>query len=204
MRCLIENEVGHHANHMGFPSIRGCHGIVFVAASGLYGLHNYGGDNPDQWNDRAETFASFVTTHPSWRGGASALYGACFVTQVNGSGRGYGTSAPRVNWKAELVKFADKLQFFGPIWGYNLASSTCVPPCYVDFINVGNTSCIISVKSWDKTDSTSAPNTHPADHKLMRRSPNGIGYALQGTASMITKNVNADNLKTFQPEKLRG
>jgi hypothetical protein len=203
MRCLIENELGYHASHMGFPSIRGCHAIVFVTASGLYGLHNYGGDNPDQWNDRADAFASFMTTHPGWRGGVTALYGVCFATPVNNSARGYGTS-PKINWKAELSKFAEKLQFAGTIWGYDLAGSGCAPPCYVDFINVGNTSCVISAKAWNKDHANPGANTHPADHKLMRRPPNGIGYTIQATAPMITKNVSDAGLKVFQPEKLRG
>lgn len=203
MRCLIENEVGYHATHMGFPSIRGCHAIVLVTASGLFGLHNYGGDNPDQWTDRATAFAGWVTAHPRWQGGAAALYGACFVTTVAGSARGYGTSNPALNWKSELKKFADMLNFPGKIFGLDLARTACLPPCYVDVLNVGNTRAVLSAKTWNKNDGTQGPNTHPQDHQLMRRPPNGLGYTIQATAPQITRKVTSAGLTTVLPIELR-
>lgn len=203
MRCLIENEVGYHADHMGFPSIRGCHAIVLVTASGLYGLHNYGGDNPDQWQDRATTFANWVTNHNRWQGGATALYGACYFTASGNSARGYGTSNPLVNWKGELKKFADLLGFHGKIYGLDLGTTGNAAPCYVDVLNVGNTSVVLSAKTWVPADGTKGANTHPADHQLMRRPPNGIGYVIQATAPQIVRKVSAAGLKSHIPQTLR-
>jgi hypothetical protein len=57
---LSENEVGFDPTDIGFPTIRGCHAILYVTAGGLFGIHNYGGDNPAQFQERAAVFRDFV------------------------------------------------------------------------------------------------------------------------------------------------
>jgi hypothetical protein len=198
MVYLSENEVGFDPTDISFPSIRGCHAIIYVTANGLFGLHNYGGDNPAQFQERAAVFRDFVRGHGQGNGAAKTMYGVCYATTQ----RGYGTN-PKQNWLRELVTFATALNFNGPLYGYNLANRSFLPPAYVACGKVGDT-CVIQVKPWDEGDKTEGPNNNPADYKMIARNKNGVGYELKATKQRVVTAVTTAGLVTVYPEKLRG
>ncbi len=57
---LHENEVGYSAEGLGFPSIEGCHAIVFHGAKGLFGLHSFGGEREPALSAKAQAFGEFL------------------------------------------------------------------------------------------------------------------------------------------------
>jgi hypothetical protein len=198
---LKENEVGFDQNDIGFPSISGCHAIVYVTANGLFGIHNFGGADQASWADRSAVFANFVTNHPPGPGTGRHLYGVCYATGANS--RGYGLQAPKAVWTRELAAFAMALGYGGPISGYDLVNRGIPPSVYVLFHNVGST-CVIQVKAWTDNDATRGPNATPLDHQMFRRHPNGVGYFLQQTSQNVVTAVTTTGLVTVYPEKLRG
>jgi hypothetical protein len=196
---LSENEVGFHQIRLGFPSISGCHAIVYVA-NGLFGLHNFGGADQAQWAERATAFAGFVTSRAGGPGAGKHLYGVCYATGANS--RGYGLASPKQVWTRELTAFATALGYGGPISGYDLTNLGTPPSVYVLFENVGAT-CVIQVKGWSKGDGPTGPNASPLDHQMIARNTNGVGYGLKPKNNVVTS-VPTSGLRTVYPEKLRG
>jgi hypothetical protein len=137
---LSENEVGFDPTDLGFPSIGGCHAVVYVTANGLFGLHNFGGAERDVWPGRSAVFANFVKNHAGYRGAGKLLYGVCYAT--GGTSRGYGDTAPKKIWTEELAAFAKALDYRGEIYGYDLVNQSFPPAAYVDFHKI-DTTCVI-------------------------------------------------------------
>jgi len=200
MIYLSENEIGFDAQGLGFPSIRGCHAIVYVTSNGLFGLHNYGGDLARDWPERSAVFGQFVSGHAQGTGAGKTLYGVCYATTqraytVNGI-------APKQNWKGELAAFAAAVGFNGPIYGYDLAGRGFQPPAYVHYTSVGST-CVIQVKPWNKADSGEGANNTPQDYQMIARNKNGVGYELKATKQQVVTSMSTAGLTTVYPEKLR-
>src|ERR1700722_1924592 len=63
MQYVNMHDVVFDGEAMGFPSLMGCHGIVYSTDVGMYGYHNYGGSATAKFKVRAELFAEFVNTH---------------------------------------------------------------------------------------------------------------------------------------------
>jgi hypothetical protein len=200
MIYLSENEVGFDTQGLGFPSIRGCHAIVYVTSRGLFGLHNYGGDLARDWPERSEAFKDFVTSHASGDGTGKALYGVCFATTQRAYG--VGASTQKLNWTGELTAFADKLGFTGAIYGYDIAGKGFPPPAYVHVTSAGAT-CVIQVKPWDKADAGEGPNPSPADYQMIARRGSGVGYELKATKANVVISMTTTGLQTVYPAKLR-
>lgn len=200
MRYLSENELGFDANGIGFPSIRGCHAVVYVTSQGMFGVHNFGGADSASWKDRSDAFGVFVHGHANGNATGKSLYGICFAS--GNDSRGYGVGDYKAVWLGELSKFAAAVGFGGPIYGYDMAKQAVPPPVYVEANRVGDTS-VVQMKAWHKPDANKDINLSPNDHVMMRRNKNGVGYALQATAADVVTSVTRTNLKTVYPEKLR-
>ena len=199
---LSENEVGFNTSDLGFPSISGCHAIVYVTTNGLFGLHNFGGADQVSWPERSAVLASFVNGYAGGPGAGRLLYGVCYAT--GGNSRGYGVTSPKQVWTEELGAFAEALGYSGAIWGYDLASQGVPPSVYVLFHREGSiTTCVIQVKAWNPAHSASGANPSPNDHQMIRRNQNGVGYSLQPKPNVVTS-VTTAGLVTVYPEKLRG
>ncbi|HEY3910448.1 MAG TPA: hypothetical protein VGM07_11215 [Stellaceae bacterium] len=198
-KYLSENEVGYDQTELGFPSITGCHAIVYMTTDRLFGLHNYGGDARVHWMERSAALASFVSSHAG--GAGRLLYGVCYAT--GGNPRGYGGNAPKNVWTEELAAFAEALGYGGEIWGYDLADSGIASPAYVLYHRPAGTTCVIQVKAWNQAHSVRGQNPSPNDHKMMRRNEDGVGYRLQAQPNVVTS-VTTAGLRTVYPEKLRG
>ena len=112
MLHLSMNQVGFDARALGFPSVLGCNAIVLQTRQGLIGLHNYGGDSPDQFAPRAAAFKAFAQrcniVHSAH---GCNLYSTINVRHSNRSKDGLDKKI----WKDELVAFAKALNFAGPI-----------------------------------------------------------------------------------------
>lgn len=196
-RYVSERELVYSPDVLGFPSIMGCHGIVYVTNAGLFGYHNYGGETSAQYNDRAAAFAEFVTNHPAGPGVGSALFGACYLTQAGTTIRAYGAS-PRPKWIAELTAFATALNFNGPIHGYDFGTFPAIgASSYSEFSRV-NATCVVQVKTWTAVGSTSAPNT---DHVNIRYNPrlNVLENQTRNTINLVPP----AGLRTVYPQQLR-
>ncbi|MEA2726149.1 MAG: hypothetical protein QOF70_624 [Acetobacteraceae bacterium] len=160
MLYLSEREVGWDPELIGFPSIGGCHAIVYVTSGGLFGFHNYGGSANNTWQDRAEAFANFVRSH-DYNATGSRLYGVAFVLEK----RGY--SPPQVeNWKGELKTFAAALGFTGKIRGFDLSSTDISGSAYVEYRKT-NDKCAIFVSPWQTVLSSTGANVNGPDHKII-------------------------------------
>lgn len=200
MRYLAENELGFDPTGLGYPGIRGCHAVVYVTSQGLFGLHNFGGADDTSWKDRSDAFGVYVHAHAKGNATGKALYGICFASGKDS--RGYGVGDYKSVWRGELTRFAGAVGFSGPIYGYDMAKQNVPPPVYVEAGWVGDTS-VVQMKAWNKDDASKDNNLSPADHVLMRRNPNGVGYKLQATSEKVVTSVTRTGLKTVYPEKLR-
>lgn len=205
MTFLGNNHIGFDATELGFPSIAGCHAIVLVTATGLYGLHNMGGADPGQWEGRSGAFGTYVKGQGGSYG-ATMLYGVCFATGDNS--RGYG-NAGKTGWLNELVSFAKKVDYAGPIWGYDLSDQLVPPSVTVLFNRVGAT-CVIQVKPYVPTEDTKGAVANAAHHKLMRLGPGqnaqnaGNKYVVENITTQVVTATTMGPFKTVYPGKLRG
>lgn len=146
MKYLMEHEAGFDPEAIGFPSIMGCHAIVFQTAVGLWGYHNAGGSGSDKFAPRSRLFQTFIENHFLAAGKGVCLYGCTFVSNNK---RGYSGTA-KDSWKAELKQFAKTLGYKGAVRGYDLAKSLNGQDdsAYVEFRKTG-ASCNVYVKKWD-------------------------------------------------------
>ncbi|WP_372619001.1 hypothetical protein [Falsiroseomonas sp.] len=203
-RYVSEREYVFSPNVLGFPSIQGCHAVVYVTDGGLFGFHNAGGEMPDKYGPRAAAFAAFVAGHPSGGAPGRAIYCACYATPRNSGSGNFSVRAypqPRKEaWTAEAAAFAAAVGFTnGPIYGFDFGQSDHTGlSAYSEFARTGAT-CVIQVKPWSEADKTTAVNT---DHvNIQYLSGNGPGLTNQ-TRTTITA-VNPAGLKTVYPERLR-
>ena len=166
MLHLLEHEFGRAAERIGFPSVMGCHAIVVLTETGLYGFHNAGGSAEGDWTSRATNFAEFCKDGRGFeRKKALALYGVTFV-KTNQRGYTLGSAEQLVqSWTGELQAFAKALGLKCPIYGFDLADRgyTTGTSAYIEFRKVGG-SCIILVQPWNKGDATTAPRQPNRNH----------------------------------------
>lgn len=197
MMYLRENEVGFDQESFGFPSIDGCHAVVYQTVAGLFGIHNLGGVGEEHFGDRADIFRDFVQGHASGASPGERLYGVCFAT----TRRGYRADA-NANWRRELNTFADRLGFDGPIYGYDLAGRPfpAGASVYVRYDKVGN-ACVIQVKPWNDADARRGDNPHdPDDYQHFGRRPRGLEF--MAIAPRVIVDVTDAGLTTVYPVRL--
>ena len=113
---IPENHIGFDATHIGFPSIKGCHGIVLQTGAGLYGYHAFGGEKPEQAQLRASAFEQFVQQREIAYE-AKKIYAACNLKK-----RYYGEGL-KAKWKDEIKKYADEFHLdYGSVKGFDLST----------------------------------------------------------------------------------
>jgi hypothetical protein len=194
LKYVGEREFCFDQSELGFPSISGCHAIVYVTANGLFGYHNYGGQTPDRWPGMSAAFGNFVHGNVNGGGAGKLIYGVCYAT----TNRSYPGIA-KATWLAELAAFGTAVGFTGPIWGYDLAVSGIPPSAYVTFFHTQGT-CVIQVRKWVDHEDTLGPNASPTDHKTT--APASPVYKINNVANVVVS-VGATALKTVYPDKLR-
>lgn len=145
MKYLMENEAGFDPDSIGFPSIQGCHAIVYQTSVGLWGYHNFGGSGASAFKKRANLFRDFVEDHFIAAGTGECLYGCTFV---GNNARGY-SGSPSASWKKELKQFAIALDYKGSIMGFDLSTKLTnnADSAYVEYRKSG-AKCRIYVKKW--------------------------------------------------------
>ena len=163
-RYALEHQVVFHETHIGFPSLLGCHGLVYVTDAGLFGYHNYGGEIKDRYTPRFAKVTEWLRAHPSGRSPGRAVYGACFLTpKADGTCRAYDPPAKQ-SWIAELTAFAAACNgFAGPIYGYDLGLSGTTGSAIAEFTRVGAT-CVVQVRPWGNGEK--ATETKPNDNSV--------------------------------------
>lgn len=205
MKYLMEHEMAFDAQQLGFPSIQGCHAIVYQTSAGLYGFHVAGGSGDNRWAGNARLFAQFINGHGGTAHSASRLYGASFI---GNNQRGYAVSAFSVKeyrrkWKAELVTFSSAIGYSGKISGYDLHKSFAAgnPSAYVEY-RVNGDKCDMYVRQWAHGDaSPRVANAAPLDHKQKT----GGSIENQGITNLanVVSQVNVAGLAQVHKEKLR-
>jgi hypothetical protein len=193
MRFLLEHEAGFDTEGLGFPSINGCHAIGFLTQLGLFGFHNAGGSGKEKFDERAGLFSDYVKT--LCRGALPKgvhLYGCSFVSDGR---RGYTVGRTAEEWEAELLAFAKRLHFSGPISGFDLAkwSSDLTRSAYVEYRCLGKR-CFIFAKVWSEAHKATVPNPMGLRHKNIIGSRQPVG--------VITA-VDTTNLSPIVPEPIR-
>ena len=188
MIYLLEHEAGYDVDTIGFPSISGCHAIVYLTTNGLFGYHNAGGSASVAWATRADKFARFVREHFLGGGSGLALYGASFVGDNR---RGYSIGNAKAEWKSELRAFADAVGYSGRVRGYDLTRTGYGGSAYVEYRATG-TSCTIHVKPWTESGVQRGTISKRNNHKKLLGS---------STTTMITA-VNNTGLNTVAASKL--
>lgn len=192
---LAERQIGFHATTLGFPSIETCMAIVYVTGGGLYGFHNFGGNDPTQFADKANAFFNGIN---QITGGAafpagSRLYG---ITHVNARGG-------KTRWIAELTAFATKLNFTGRISGYDLDDFTKTGrSAYVEFRKAGD-KCNVYVEDWDTVKDRVAPGANPWGANLIGTRPTSTGTVLAAPGNAFVNIPTTGALKKISKTKLR-
>lgn len=204
---LMEREVGFSVDGIGFPSIQGCHAIVYQVADGIFGFHNAGNSHKDNFDVRAKRWADWVLAHPKGKNGGVALYG---VTFARCNERGY-ADPPLGHWKSELKTFANRLNFKGPLIGHDLTNSFTAPgrkpSVYVEYLHEGSGYSIF-VREWynDARDGKQKSDyVASADFKnLDYEGPKMVnGKLYEGPKVMVT-GVDRSGLVRVFPERLGG
>ncbi len=205
MKYLLEHEVAFDDTALGFPSIQGCHAIVFQTAAGLYGFHVAGNSGDERWGPSGTLFSRFVNGVSGGSGTGTRLYGSSFI---GNNQRGYKVGQfvekeYRAKWKAELVAYATALRYTGKISGYDLYKSFTASSAsaYVEY-RVNGDKCDVSVRQW--THGEHAP-------KVANRAP--LHHMIKGGGSLenqglirLTSSVSAvsrTGLTAISKEKLR-
>lgn len=174
MVFLGEREVGFHPDAIGFPSIDGCHGVVLLTETGLWGFHNLGGSAATSFAERSKSFAAFVSQHFLTRGVFKQLYGTCFRNK-----RCYAEADKLAGWKAEMTAYATALGYHGTVSGYDLDKMGYgKKSAYVEYRKNGN-SCTIQVKAWPEMKSEKGVHTNRVNHK----------FALSGSVKPVATQV---------------
>jgi len=198
-KFLLEHEMAFDRHMLGFPSIQGCHAIVYQTERGIYGLHNFGGSKDDEFSTRADLFSTFVSNHESFGGKALRLYGVSFV---GNNQRGY-SGNPKSKWKEELLEFANKLNYKGKISGYDLYKSFSDEnnSAYVEF-NINEEKSDIYIRKWNVGESLGdkVANPSPNDHKIRTGS---FDKMLISELGSVCTEISRVGLTKISKEKLR-
>jgi hypothetical protein len=144
MKYVDERTATFDTDALGFPSIGGCHAIVYLTTRGLYGFHLLGGVSaPHKF---AVAFAEYVSKTRLAGESGLLLYGCTHVTTQ----RGY-PGEPRFAWRDELRCFARALDGPASIRGVDLSrfNQDFRRSTYVEFRNKGG-SCEILVRLMDE------------------------------------------------------
>ena len=197
MICLSEREVGFDRDTIGFPSLHGCHAIVYETKKGLFGFHSYGGSTKAQWEQRATTFNQFVREHRFGFGRGTRLYGACYPAI-----RGY-SEPQRDNWKGELKAFCDALAFSvglgglrllpGRIRALELREADDPPPVYIEFRREGD-KCAVFVQMQSQVAETRGTNISGRDRRYVATRSGGV-TTLEGRTGQVVQRVMATGLR---------
>lgn len=203
-KYALEQEMVFDPTVIGFPSLKGCHGIVYVTDAGLFGYHNYGGEYAERYHPRFDLFKDWLAVHPSGRSPGRAIYGACYLTAPPGDAntvRAY--SDPKMdNWIAELKAFAHAASnFTGPIHGYDLGKSEHTGSSYVEFTRVGAT-CVVQVRQWvdGQPETTKAPCIDNTNLQYIRA--RGYDVSRVDQTNEIVTGVATAGLRTVYPARL--
>lgn len=201
MIYLGNNHIGFDTAGLTYPSISGCHAVMYLTDAGMFGLHNFGGADKESWDKRADAFASYLSTHINGSSTGRAMYGVCYATGNNS--RGYGLlNVAKTNWLGELSAFAKKVNFKGVIYGYDLSNQINPPSVTVAYARTGNTA-VIQVKKYHSTDDTKGANANPANHRMIRRDTGTGNYIIQNTEVQVVTGTANNGWKTAYPEVLR-
>jgi hypothetical protein len=197
MLYLNEHEVGFDPDGIGFPSISGCHAIVYVTDKGLFGYHNAGGSANDKWAVRAGAFAQYYNGHFLRGGSGRRLYGTSYVD----GNRGYSLPA-QTSWKGELLEFAGQLAYGGKIRGFNLSKSGVASSAYVEYRKVGE-KCEIWIKHWSDADRTLGAVASRLNHKIVV-TRGGVDVTIEDVPRQVVTAVATAGLQHVHSERLRG
>ena len=195
MEYVGERELCFDQTELGFPSISGCHAIVYVTSTGLFGFHNLGGERPEYWPGMSGAFAKFNRDNVNGNGVGKIMYGVCYASDQ----RGY-VGIKKTTWLNELTAFADAVGFHGQIWGYDLRTADYPGQAYVGFFHVQG-KCVIQTRDWTRGEETKDVNQDKANHKTTR--PAAPIYQILDVDRVITS-IGATRPVTVYPEKLRG
>jgi len=198
MKYLLEHEMGFDTKELGFPSIQGCHAIVYQTDAGLYGYHNFGGSGDDRFLPRATRFSKFITDHGGGASTATRLYGCSFI---GNNQRGY-SGVAKAKWKQELVTFATALNYAGKISGYDLHKTlkAANASAYVEY-RMNGSKCDVHIRQWSKNDKPNrVANPDRNGHKLMQAK--GFNLSIVDLATVVT-DVDRTNIVKISKEKLR-
>lgn len=200
MKFLMEHEMAFDADCLGFPSIQGCHAIVYQTTGGIYGFHVAGGSANDDWPLNAGVFRQFINDHGGLASPGSRLYGASFIENNQ---RGYSGAKPKQRWIEELVTFSSALGYTGKISGYDLFKSLGADAsAYVEY-RVNGSKCDLYIRKWSRDNDhptvTDNPdqNIHKVKHKVYGQAP-----TLKNLDKVVS-GVSRDGVTHVHKEKLR-
>jgi hypothetical protein len=199
MKYLMEHEVGFDVNVLGFPSIMGCHAIVYQTSMGIFGYHVAGSSRSELWQPSANGFQSFVQSLGG-RTPGSRLYG---VTFSGNNQRGY-EGDKKNSWKAELITFADTLNYKGRISGYDLSKTLGRDAsAYVEY-RVNGDKCDVFIRKWqdEKPNRVGIPADQLRTHMFIKKRL-GCTPALIDLQRIVVS-VSPGLLNLVHKEKLRG
>ena len=204
-RYALEHEFVFHPTTIGFPSLKGCHGLVYVTDAGLFGYHNYGNEYADRYDVRFALFKTWVTGHPQGRSPGRAVYGACYLTCPTGDPntiRAY-SDPKRTNWIAELAAFAAAANnFTGPIYGYDLGKSQHQGSTIVEFTKVGGT-CVVQARQWVDHQAATVKQGNVNHTDIQYVKSKGYDVSLVDQTGDVVTAVSQAGYVTVYPEKLR-
>jgi hypothetical protein len=201
MIYLGNNHIGFDPSGLTYPSISGCHAVMYLTDAGMFGLHNLGGADKESWDNRADAWKDYVTNHIHSGSPGRAMYGVCYAT--GDTSRGYGlANVQKTNWLGELAAFAKKIKFKGVIYGYDLSNQIHAPSVTVSYTRIG-AAAVIQVKKYHATEDTKGANPNPANHRMIRRDSGSGKYILQNTESQVVIRTTNNGWKTVYPETLR-
>lgn len=202
----MEHEMAFDTNCLGFPSIQGCHAIVYQTNAGIYGFHVAGGSAAEDWPLNGQVFSDFVLAH----GGGlipagSRLYGVTFVDVQ----RGYFPEPKKPKWKGELVEFASKLGYTGKISGYDLdkrlptVQGGAAPSAYVEY-RVNAAKCDVYVKKWDGPHQPNrTANIERTNHKSKHKRYGEAPKIIELDRIVVGNDFNTNDVAKVSKEKLR-
>jgi hypothetical protein len=205
MKYLMEREVAFDENKLGFPSIMGCHAIVYQTINGIYGFHVAGSSGNNQWKANADCFSQFIQILGGLTQPGSRLYG---VTFIGNNQRGY-AAPPKQSWKEELITFANALNYRGKISGYDLFRTLgSNVSAYVEF-NVNGSKCDLYIRKWLGDNDPGGPEDtnrekNPPDNKKIHKMILKKGFdATLVELENVVSSVSRGNLVQVSKERLR-
>jgi hypothetical protein len=203
LKFLLEHQVGFDTAMLGFPSIQGCHAIVFQTSAGIYGYHSFGGSAADKFQPRAQKFREFIENLGNLTP-ATRLYGCSFV---GNNQRGY-AGVPAATWRQELVAYASAFNYTGKISGYDLSKTLAgaSDSAYVEY-RINGTKCDVHIRKWDQFGGDAHPptvaNPSPAEHQKL--AIKGGVILIEQVANVIdpANGVDRGHLTKVSKQKLR-